>query len=82
VVDEEQVGESKDGAGSGDHNIEYQFGNPRSRLTWHDLAKLTIMRGLVKDHTGAIEGDSDWIVTTPSGLLVPADAVTAITTDE
>jgi len=63
--------ESRDGKGAGDHDTLYGWGHPRSGLTLLQQARLTIMRGLVKDHTGAIVGDSDWVAATPAGLYVP-----------
>ena len=63
--------ESRDGKGAADNDRPYGWGHPRSGLTLLQQARLTIMRGLVKDHTGAIVGDSDWVAATPAGLYVP-----------
>ncbi len=71
MVETEHTGESRDGAGSGDHDTPFLWGNWRACLTAMQQARLTIMRGYVRDHVGAIEGDSDWCEPTPSGLLVP-----------
>jgi hypothetical protein len=68
---EQITSESRDGTGSGDHDAPYAFGNPRACLTLRVQARLTIMRGYVKDHVGASVGDVDWVEPTPSGLLVP-----------
>ena len=57
----------------GDHDLAFGWGHPRSGLTLLQQARLLLMRGLIKDHTGAIEGDSDDYVARPSGLLVPIE---------
>lgn len=43
------VGETKDGAGCGDHDMPYKFGSPRGFLTTRELAHLLVMRGYIMD---------------------------------
>jgi hypothetical protein len=71
MADEPPENESRDGKGAGDHDLAFGWGHPRSGLTLLEQARLTVMRGYVKDHVGAIEGDSDDYVARPSGLYVP-----------
>ncbi len=63
--------ESRDGAGAGDHDAKYEFGHPRDCLTSWTLAHLLILRGHVKDRTGAIVGDANHEEPKPAGLYVP-----------
>jgi hypothetical protein len=69
---EAATGESRDGAGSGDRDKPFVWGQHGNLLRPWEMAHLLILRGYVKDHQGAIEGDSDWVVPTPSGLYVPS----------
>lgn len=56
------TGETRDGAGFGDHDYPYVFGNASANLTTRQQAKLMIMRGFFKDFRagekgGAADGD-------------------------
>lgn len=82
VEEQEHPGESKDGTGFGDHNAAYEFGHPRACLDMICQSRLTRMRSDIIDHTGAIEGDSDWVVPTPSGLFVPAPPLSSLWHDD
>ncbi len=69
------TGETRDGKGSGDHDIAYAWGNARSFLTLRQQALLLIMRGYVLDYRagtkgGAADGDLPVILTTNSGIFV------------
>ncbi len=71
-----EVGETRDGNGSGDHDRDFTWGNPRSYLTLMMQARLQIMRGEFMDARrgetgGAADGDVDWIKVTETGLFVP-----------
>jgi hypothetical protein len=65
--------ESRDGQGFGDHDVEYRWGSPRACLTTWQQAHLLVMRGYVRDRSGPIIGDSDYVVSTASGLFVPSE---------
>jgi hypothetical protein len=71
MADEPPENESRDGKGAGDHDTPWTPGHPCAGLTTMQRARLLVMRGYVKDHVGAIKGDSDWVEPTPSGLYVP-----------
>lgn len=70
------VSESRDGQGAGDRDTAYAWGNAPSFLTLRQQARLTVLRGLVKDvqhgeHGGPAEGDLSWTEELPSGVAVP-----------
>lgn len=73
MVETEHPGESRDNdrKGVGDHDLAFAFGHPRSCLTVRVQARLTIMRGYVLDHEGAVVGDDDRVVLSKSGLWLP-----------
>lgn len=75
MVSEEATGETKDGSGSGDHDVKYEFGNSKSFLTLRQQALLLIMRGYVMDYRagiegGAADGDLPVIIKTETGILL------------
>lgn len=76
----DSTGESRDGKGSGDHDVSFAFGNPRACLTTMAQARLTIMRGYILDVSHApwsirgqlrYGGDDDHVQLMPSGIYVP-----------
>ena len=75
---DEQVGETKDGTGSGDHDGQYIFGNPSAYLKIMDRARLLIMRGYIKDALagekgGAADGDLGNLPVIEEIVLAPSD---------
>jgi hypothetical protein len=70
--------ETRDGTGAADHDKPYQFGSlSLAGMTLWERIHLTNMRSDIRDYKagvpgGCADGDLDWVMSTASGIVVPA----------